>query len=159
MFSLGPMTLYTLFTRCAATKSAVTPTTELAVITSASAWTKKLILPLYLETSLMNFSFLRSRILFGSGSPLVALPVLPLGMLNEFVMINNESRSLRVILLYRFIVFNIPGAVFGAWTGKKMGKVRDMKGVSVYEAFAKLGKDRKAEILSHLAQKVFKTAL
>ncbi|KAI9002392.1 DnaJ domain-containing protein [Gaertneriomyces semiglobifer] len=58
-----------------------------------------------------------------------------------------------------FIVFNIPGALFGAWTGKKMGKVRDMKGVSVYEAFSKLGKDRKAEILSHLAAKMFKTAI
>ncbi|TPX69114.1 hypothetical protein SpCBS45565_g02692 [Spizellomyces sp. 'palustris'] len=58
-----------------------------------------------------------------------------------------------------FIVFNIPGAIFGAYTGKKMGKVRDMKGVSVYEAFAKLGKDRKAEILSHLAQKMFSKGL
>ncbi|KAI8818073.1 DnaJ domain-containing protein [Fimicolochytrium jonesii] len=52
-----------------------------------------------------------------------------------------------------FIVFNIPGALFGAYTGKKMGKVRDMKGVAVYEAFAKLSKDRKAEILAALAGK------
>ncbi|KAI8911259.1 hypothetical protein PhCBS80983_g01277 [Powellomyces hirtus] len=58
-----------------------------------------------------------------------------------------------------FIVFNIPGALFGAWTGKKMGKVRDMKGVAVYEAFSKLGKDRKAEILSQMAQKMFSKAL
>ncbi|KAI8844265.1 DnaJ domain-containing protein [Chytridium lagenaria] len=58
-----------------------------------------------------------------------------------------------------FIVFNIPGAVFGYWMGSKMGKVRDMKGVSVYEAFAKLGKDKKAEILSHIAKKVFSTAI
>ncbi|KAJ3016825.1 hypothetical protein HKX48_003832 [Thoreauomyces humboldtii] len=58
-----------------------------------------------------------------------------------------------------FIVFNIPGALFGAWTGKKMGKVRDFKGKSVYEAFAQLGGDRKAEILSALAQKMFAKAL
>ncbi|KAI8807563.1 DnaJ-domain-containing protein [Cladochytrium replicatum] len=42
-----------------------------------------------------------------------------------------------------FIVFNIPGAIFGAYTGSKMGKVRDMKGVSVYEAFSKLGQEKK----------------
>ncbi|KAJ3216705.1 hypothetical protein HDU67_009137 [Dinochytrium kinnereticum] len=58
-----------------------------------------------------------------------------------------------------FIVFNIPGAVFGYWMGNKMGKVRDMKGVSVYEAFSKLGKDKKSEILSHLAKKMFSTAI
>ncbi|KAJ3175073.1 hypothetical protein HDU87_006470 [Geranomyces variabilis] len=58
-----------------------------------------------------------------------------------------------------FIVFNIPGAMFGAWTGKKMGKVRDMKGVSTGEAFLRLSKDRKAEILSGLAQKMFSSAL
>ncbi|KAJ3300168.1 hypothetical protein HK104_003778 [Borealophlyctis nickersoniae] len=58
-----------------------------------------------------------------------------------------------------FIIFNIPGAIFGMYSGSKMGKVRDMKGVSVYEAFAKLGRDRKAEILSHLAQKMFSSAL
>ncbi|KAJ3096726.1 hypothetical protein HDU97_005617 [Phlyctochytrium planicorne] len=58
-----------------------------------------------------------------------------------------------------FIVFNIPGAVFGYWMGNKMGKVRDMKGVSVYEAFSKLGKEKKAEILSHLAKKMFSSAI
>ncbi|KAJ3116873.1 hypothetical protein HDU96_008536 [Phlyctochytrium bullatum] len=58
-----------------------------------------------------------------------------------------------------FIVFNIPGAVFGYWMGNKLGKVRDMKGVSVYEAFMKLGKERKAEILSHLAKKMFASAV
>ncbi|KAJ3051091.1 hypothetical protein HK097_007935 [Rhizophlyctis rosea] len=58
-----------------------------------------------------------------------------------------------------FIIFNIPGALFGAWTGNRLGKVRDMKGISVYEAFSKLGRDRKAEILSHIAQKVFSKAL
>ncbi|KAI9094928.1 DnaJ-domain-containing protein [Phlyctochytrium arcticum] len=57
-----------------------------------------------------------------------------------------------------FIVFNIPGALFGAYSGKKMGKVRDMKGVSVYEAFAKLEQPRKSEILSSLAGKLFKSA-
>ncbi|KAJ3283395.1 hypothetical protein HDU76_008477 [Blyttiomyces sp. JEL0837] len=54
-----------------------------------------------------------------------------------------------------FIIFNIPGAFVGYWMGNKMGKIRDMKGVSVYEAFSKLGKEKKAEILSHLAQKMF----
>ncbi|KAJ3152437.1 hypothetical protein HDU86_005618 [Geranomyces michiganensis] len=58
-----------------------------------------------------------------------------------------------------FIVLNIPGAMFGAWTGKKMGKVRDVKGVGVYEAFSKLSKDRKSEILSGLAQKMFASAM
>ncbi|KAJ3043769.1 hypothetical protein HDV00_004175 [Rhizophlyctis rosea] len=58
-----------------------------------------------------------------------------------------------------FIIFNVPGALFGAWTGHRLGKIRDMKGVSVYDAFSKLGRDRKAEILSHIAQKVFSKAL
>ena len=40
-----------------------------------------------------------------------------------------------------------------------MGKVRDMKGVCVYEAFSKLSKDKKAEVLSHLAQKVLKASI
>ena len=53
---------------------------------------------------------------------------------------------------FRFIVFNIPGAMFGAWTGSKMGKVRDMKGKCVYTAFEKLGGDKKRDILSNLAK-------
>ncbi|KAJ1565767.1 hypothetical protein HK405_011647 [Cladochytrium tenue] len=57
-----------------------------------------------------------------------------------------------------FIILNIPGAIFGYYTGSRLGKVRDMKGVSVYEAFAKLGKEKKAEILSHIATKMFKSA-
>ncbi|KAJ3133843.1 hypothetical protein HDU90_005451 [Geranomyces variabilis] len=58
-----------------------------------------------------------------------------------------------------FIVFNIPGAMFGAWTGKKMGKIRDVKGKGAYEAFLALDKGRKTEILSGLAQKLFASAL
>ncbi|RKO92189.1 DnaJ domain-containing protein [Blyttiomyces helicus] len=58
-----------------------------------------------------------------------------------------------------FIIFNIPGGIFGAYSGSKMGKVRDMKGVCVYEAFSKLGKERKSEILSSLASKLFSSAL
>ncbi|KAI9344226.1 DnaJ domain-containing protein [Zopfochytrium polystomum] len=58
-----------------------------------------------------------------------------------------------------FIILNIPGAVFGYYMGSKMGKVRDMKGVSVYEAFSKLTKEKKNEILSHLATKMFKNAI
>ncbi|KAJ3192909.1 hypothetical protein HK101_005777 [Irineochytrium annulatum] len=62
-------------------------------------------------------------------------------------------------IMLGFIVFNIPGAVAGYYMGDKMGKVRDMKGVSVYEAFCKLGKERRAEILSHMATKMFKNAI
>ncbi|KAJ3415750.1 hypothetical protein HDV05_004214 [Chytridiales sp. JEL 0842] len=58
-----------------------------------------------------------------------------------------------------FICLNIPGAVVGYWWGSKLGKVRDMKGKCVYDAFMKLSKDRKSEILSHIAQKMFASAL
>ena len=40
-----------------------------------------------------------------------------------------------------------------------MGKVRDMKGTCVYEAFSKLGKDKRGQILSALATKLFKGAI
>jgi hypothetical protein len=57
------------------------------------------------------------------------------------------------------IILNIPGFFLGMYFGSKMGKIRDMKGVCVYDAFMKLSKDKKAEILSHLAQKVFSSTI
>ena len=58
-----------------------------------------------------------------------------------------------------FIFLNVPGSVAGWYFGSKSGKVRDMKGVCVYEAFMKLGRDKRAEILSNLAQKMFSSAI
>jgi hypothetical protein len=55
-----------------------------------------------------------------------------------------------------FILLNIPGAIIGYYTGAKMGKVRDMKGKCVYDAFMKLDGGKKREILTHLASKLVK---
>ncbi len=52
------------------------------------------------------------------------------------------------------IVLNIPGAVAGYYFGSKMGKVRDMKGKCVYEAFSSLSKEKRGQILSSVAQQV-----
>ena len=52
-----------------------------------------------------------------------------------------------------FIILNIPGAAIGAYYGNQMGKIRDMKGMCVYDAFAKLSQERKSEILASLAKK------
>lgn len=62
-------------------------------------------------------------------------------------------------IILGFIIFNIPGAVFGYYMGSKTGKVRDMKGVSVYEAFSKLPLDKRGQILSDIGKKMFKTAI
>ena len=58
-----------------------------------------------------------------------------------------------------FIVFNIPGAVIGGYYGSRMGKVRDMKGVSVYEAFSRLSSQKRQEILTQIGKKFFTTAI
>ncbi|KAJ3091158.1 hypothetical protein HK102_001514 [Quaeritorhiza haematococci] len=58
-----------------------------------------------------------------------------------------------------FIIMNIPGAIAGYYFGSKMGRIRDFHGVSVYEAFSKLGQEKRAEILTHLAQKMFASAM
>ncbi|KAJ3395812.1 hypothetical protein HDU92_004825 [Lobulomyces angularis] len=53
-----------------------------------------------------------------------------------------------------FIIFNVPGALAGGYFGNRMGKVRDAKGVSVFEAFNKLEKPRRTEVLGHLFHKL-----
>ncbi|KAI9336434.1 DnaJ domain-containing protein [Zopfochytrium polystomum] len=54
-----------------------------------------------------------------------------------------------------FIFGNLPGAVGGYYAGGQLGKIRDRKGVSVYEAFTKLAVEKRAEILSELSAKLF----
>jgi hypothetical protein len=49
--------------------------------------------------------------------------------------------------------------LIGGYYGNRMGKVRDMKGVSVYEAFGKLSQEKRGEILSSLGKKFFSTAI
>ncbi|KAG6381325.1 hypothetical protein JVT61DRAFT_5735 [Boletus reticuloceps] len=58
-----------------------------------------------------------------------------------------------------FIVANVPGLVLGAFTGNRIGAVRDAKGKSVAAVFAELGATQKAEILRALAMKVLGSAL
>lgn len=58
-----------------------------------------------------------------------------------------------------FIVLNIPGAVIGGYYGRSAGKVRDMKGVSVYDAYAKLSSERRAEIMGNLGKKFLTAAI
>lgn len=58
-----------------------------------------------------------------------------------------------------FIVFNIPGSIAGYYMGSKMGKVRDMKGKCVYDAFIALPSNRRREILTSLATKFFASAI
>jgi hypothetical protein len=53
-----------------------------------------------------------------------------------------------------FIILNVPGAVIGGYYGSRAGKVRDMKGVSVYEAFSRLEGAKRKEILTALAKKL-----
>jgi curved DNA-binding protein CbpA len=57
-----------------------------------------------------------------------------------------------------FICMNVPGAVTGAVVGAKLGQIRDNKGCSVYEAFKKLDKGKKAEILSEITKQVVQRA-
>eukprot|EP00842_Homolaphlyctis_polyrhiza_P000648 jgi/Hompol1/1584/HPOL_004586-RA len=58
-----------------------------------------------------------------------------------------------------FIVLNIPGAIMGGYLGNRAGKIRDIKGVSVYEAFCNLPQHKRGEILTSLATKLFSTAI
>jgi hypothetical protein len=58
-----------------------------------------------------------------------------------------------------FIIFNIPGCIAGYYFGSNAGRVRDMKGVSVVEAFSNLSHSKKAEILAHLAKRFLATSL
>jgi curved DNA-binding protein CbpA len=60
-----------------------------------------------------------------------------------------------------FIVGNVPGMLVGGvaclilgYTGSMLGKIRDKKGISVYEVFQKLGKKQKIEILTRLAKAI-----
>ena len=73
--------------------------------------------------------------------------------------INVGVFSFSKLTRFRFIIFNIPGAVIGYYFGSKTGKVRDMKGVCVYEAFSKLPLDKRGQILSDIAKKMFKGAI
>ncbi|KAG4094830.1 DnaJ-domain-containing protein [Neocallimastix lanati (nom. inval.)] len=57
-----------------------------------------------------------------------------------------------------FICMNVPGAVAGGIAGAKLGQIRDNKGCSVYDAFKKLDKSKKAEILSEITKEVVQRA-
>lgn len=58
-----------------------------------------------------------------------------------------------------FIFLNIPGAVIGGYYGNRAGKVRDMKGTSVYEAYTKLSNEKRSEILNNIGKKFLTTAI
>lgn len=58
-----------------------------------------------------------------------------------------------------FIIANIPGFMVGAFTGHRLGAIRDAKGKSVAAVFSSLAGDQKAEILRALAMKVLGSAL
>ncbi|CAG8575276.1 4875_t:CDS:2 [Funneliformis mosseae] len=53
-----------------------------------------------------------------------------------------------------FIFGNFPGLVVGAYAGKKLGAIRDAKGISVYDAYSRLNGSHKAAILAALATKL-----
>ncbi|KAI9508804.1 DnaJ-domain-containing protein [Russula earlei] len=57
-----------------------------------------------------------------------------------------------------FITANMPGLVVGAYTGNRLGAIRDAKGKSVAAVFAELSGAQKAEILRALALKVLGVA-
>jgi len=57
-----------------------------------------------------------------------------------------------------FICMNVTGAVAGGVIGTKLGQIRDNKGCSVYDAFKKLDKGKKAEILSQITKEVVQRA-
>ncbi|THH02869.1 hypothetical protein EW026_g73 [Hermanssonia centrifuga] len=57
-----------------------------------------------------------------------------------------------------FIIANVPGLMVGAYTGNRLGAVRDAKGKSVAAVFSQLGGNQKAEILRALAAKVLGSA-
>lgn len=52
-----------------------------------------------------------------------------------------------------FIFANIPGMFIGGIMGYRMGQIRDNKGVSVMEAFSRLPREQKAQLLAGLAKK------
>jgi hypothetical protein len=58
-----------------------------------------------------------------------------------------------------FIMLNIPGAVIGGYYGNRAGKVRDMKGTSVYEAYTKLSQEKRLEIINSLGKKFISAAI
>jgi hypothetical protein len=58
-----------------------------------------------------------------------------------------------------FICLNVPGAFIGGYYGNRAGKVRDMKGVSVYEAFTKLSTEKRNEVLGSLSKKFLSAAI
>jgi curved DNA-binding protein CbpA len=58
-----------------------------------------------------------------------------------------------------FIFLNIPGALIGGYYGNRMGKVRDMKGTSVYDAFAKMSQEKRTEVLGSFAKKFIQTSI
>ena len=58
-----------------------------------------------------------------------------------------------------FIFGNLPGAIMGGSAGSWGGSVRDHKGKSVMEAFHELNGPQRAELLTHLAQKLFASAI
>ncbi|TBU64928.1 DnaJ domain-containing protein [Dichomitus squalens] len=45
-----------------------------------------------------------------------------------------------------FIIANIPGLLFGAYAGNKLGAIRDAKGKSIAAVFTQLGGDQKAQV-------------
>ncbi|KAG0236139.1 hypothetical protein BGW42_004023 [Actinomortierella wolfii] len=53
-----------------------------------------------------------------------------------------------------FICAGIPGVMMGGYAGKKLGQVRDNKGVSVMEAFGRLEQAQRMAILAALAGKL-----
>ncbi|KAN0125179.1 DnaJ domain containing protein [Russula decolorans] len=57
-----------------------------------------------------------------------------------------------------FITANVPGLVVGAYTGNRLGAIRDAKGKSVAAVFSELGAPQKVEILRALALKVLGVA-
>ncbi|KAF9975006.1 hypothetical protein BGZ73_001459 [Actinomortierella ambigua] len=56
-----------------------------------------------------------------------------------------------------FICAGVPGLMAGGYTGKKLGQIRDNKGVSVMEAFSRLEQAQRMAILAALASKIFTT--
>ncbi|KAL4896421.1 DnaJ-domain-containing protein [Aspergillus ambiguus] len=58
-----------------------------------------------------------------------------------------------------FIVGNTPGAIAGAVAGNRLGAIRDVKGKSVYEVFLELPQNDRAQLLSELAARVFRSTM
>ncbi|TPX37970.1 hypothetical protein SmJEL517_g00252 [Synchytrium microbalum] len=58
-----------------------------------------------------------------------------------------------------FITANMVGAVAGFAAGGALGKVRDAKGVSVYDAFTKLSSPQRRQILERIATQILGVAM